>query len=75
MKDTSPQVYPIRLTPNYTQNGMTLLQYYAGQAMQGCISGRNRGEDTDAASIPEVAFNYAELMLKEYNKRYRGNND
>lgn len=70
MKDTSPQVYPIRLTPNYTQNGMTLLQYYAGQAMQTMCNDDVRYDQY--ALLAKDAFRVAESMMEEYNKRYRG---
>ena len=70
MKDTSPQVYPIRLTPNYTQNGMTLLQYYAGQAMQSMCDDVGRYNQYDL--VAKNAFRMAETMLEEYNKRYVG---
>jgi hypothetical protein len=71
-KDTSNQVHPTGVEHGFNNGvaGLTLLQYYAGEALNGLISGRKEG--TVAASIPEVAFNFAELMVKEYNKRYEG---
>jgi hypothetical protein len=74
MIDTSPPVHPtgVEHGANTGVVGMTLLQYYAGQALEGILAGRNRKEETDPTAIPEVSFNFAELMVKEYNRRYRG---
>jgi hypothetical protein len=47
---------------------MTLLQYYAGQALNGLIS--DSEIDMPLPRFADAAFNYAEAMLAEYNKRY-----
>lgn len=50
------------------QDGMSLLEYYAGQALSG-ITARVA---CDSAALPEIsktAFNVAESMVKEAEKR------
>lgn len=56
----------------YRQNGMTLLDWYAGQAMNGWASGRNSGMepfDTKPESVARTSYNYASAMLSEKARR------
>jgi hypothetical protein len=65
-KDTSPSI-----SPTSSHNGMTLLQYYAGQAM---MKYQTSYLD-DSLDVARKAFNDAESMMTEYNKRYGGKNE
>lgn len=52
--------------PTETSTGITLLQYYAGQAMVGRISSRdNYGTPEELA---EFCFDYARVMVDYENK-------
>jgi hypothetical protein len=45
------------------QVGMTLLDYFAGQALQGILAGPDHGQDSEEIAI--VAYGAAEAMIKE----------
>jgi hypothetical protein len=68
-KDTSSFIHP-QETQKVSDSGMTLLQYYAGKALQGCLADVYFNVDVDKAA--EICFNYADSMIAEYNKRYGG---
>lgn len=77
MIDTSPPVHPTGVEHGFNNGvaGMTLLQYYAGQAMQGMLTTRSAGYEMDTRAMSVWSFSMAESMMKEYNKRYGGIND
>lgn len=50
----------------YLQEGMTLLDYFAGQALQGILSADSRM--TNEVSITSTSYRLASLMLKERKK-------
>lgn len=93
MKDTSGAAFPneiteeARLTKNSGRRchellgGMTLLQYYAGLAMQAMITSgtesmkvvMNCAEQADlrpSEMLAKMAHDHAEAMLAEYERRY-----
>jgi hypothetical protein len=73
MIDTSPQVHPTGVEHGFNNGvaGMTLLQYYAGQVLAGQFADMENAPPT-YEGIVKVSFTLAEMMLKEYNKRYGG---
>lgn len=51
-----------------SEGGMTMLEWYAGQAMQGILT-TAPGMRATPSKMAEVAFNLAEAMVAEYEKR------
>jgi hypothetical protein len=49
--------------------GMTLLDYFAGQAMQGVIMGP--GCPGNAAEVSRIAYDFAQCMLAERERRMK----
>jgi hypothetical protein len=49
-------------TTQFTQTGMTLRDYFAGQVLNGLFSGNNAGGPIDA--LAERAYIYADAMLE-----------
>ena len=45
--------------------GMTLRDYFAAKAMQGLLIGIESGKEHQAALIPKIAYDMADVMLKE----------
>lgn len=62
IKETDP-AYP---TPDGTQSGITLLQYYAGQAMIGRISSKDNYGSPEELAV--FCFNYAQGMV-DYERK------
>lgn len=52
-------------TSGPAHGGITVLDWFAGRAMEGLVSSGVR----DSQSIAHYAYNYAEAMLKERQKR------
>lgn len=51
------------------KSGVTLRQYLAGQALQGCIaSDRTHDNTTTQEDYARLAFKYADAMIKEGKK-------
>ena len=44
--------------------GMTLRDYFAAKAMQGLLIGVESGKEHQAALIPKIAYDMADVMLK-----------
>lgn len=44
--------------------GMTLRDYFAAKAMQGLLIGIESGKEHQAALIPKIAYDMADVMLK-----------
>lgn len=71
MKDESGAAYPIQMkvignvVAQDGQQGMTLLEYYAGQALAGILAANITIPGTEVIQ----AFNYAETMIAERNRR------
>jgi len=55
-------------SPKEIFSGMTLLEYYAGQALIG-LSVRTYEDNDSFVGISELCFEYAEAMIKEAEKR------
>jgi len=53
------------------QDGMSLLEYYAGQALVGIISNSSRAVSIsrETEKTASICFDYAEAMIKEAEKR------
>ena len=57
------------ITGGGAKDSLTVLDYFAGKALEGlCV--RCKGP----AAVAELAYNYAEAMLKARNKRYTPQN-
>jgi hypothetical protein len=50
---------------HWQYEGMTLLDHFAGLAMQACLA---RGDDSNRPGIAEWSYSMAEAMLKERAK-------
>lgn len=81
--DTGGPAFPPLHDPRNHESGMTLLDYYAGEALPGAIEswrGTNPDDEScidlgsaameDLCLIAETAFEMAEAMLIERKKRY-----
>ena len=53
------------ITGGSAKDSLTVLDYFAGKALEGFVSSGVR----DSQSIVHYAYNYAEAMLKERQKR------
>lgn len=62
-----PDEFVVSQESGSTRDGLTVIELFAMAAMQGMLS-RERGQVPD--NIPVCAFNMAEAMVAEYNKRY-----
>lgn len=56
------------LTPGIRHKGMTLLDWFAGQALMGMLASPNF-KPKDAGSTFKMAFNYADCMIAEKHRR------
>jgi hypothetical protein len=76
MIDTSSPVHPtgVEHGANTGVVGMTLLQYYAGQALAGLCADMVNAPPT-YYGIVNTSFTLAEQMIATYNQRYGGKND
>ena len=54
-------------SPNKIFAGMSLLEYYAGQALSGFLA--NSSIDTSETTIAELSFDCAKAMMAESEKR------
>ena len=61
MKDGGP-AFPTQVA---SYEGMTLRDYFAAKAMQGLLIGIESGKEHQAALIPKIAYDMADVMLKE----------
>lgn len=51
--------------PNVTnQQGMDLRDYFAAKAMQGLLSGLQKGQEAQVPLVPTAAYQIADLMLE-----------
>ena len=48
----------------WIHSGMTLRDYFAAKAMQGLLIGIESGKEHQAALIPKIAYDMADVMLK-----------
>lgn len=46
------------------QDGMDLRDYFAAKAMQGLLSGMQKGQETQVLLVPTVAYQIADAMMK-----------
>lgn len=53
-------------------SGQTLLEHYAGQALQGYLSGRTTQTDTNRHQVARTCFDYAAAMVAEAERRRFG---
>lgn len=60
MSDQTKQAFPA-----YTGGGMSLREYYAGQAMKGLLAG---GSFKNAEKIAEQAVEFADVLVKQLAK-------
>ena len=71
MKAENPKAFPGQEGMNEhvrANTGMTLLDYFAGKAMQGELSSQENGEIYGTDGIAVRAYEIAESMLKERQK-------
>lgn len=72
MKNTGGPAYPLSDIPgNYFAPGMTILDYFAGQALAGMLA-RDQSMNMPIWIDAEVAYDYAEAMIAEKAKREAG---
>jgi hypothetical protein len=66
--NTGGQAFPLLFTHATTQEGMTLRDYFAAQALQGAISqglfNAAKAEQSYAEYLSSVVYVYADAMLK-----------
>jgi hypothetical protein len=62
-KDSGEPAFPVSTVDGFTQHGMTLRDWFAGQALVGIV---NRSIRTEQAA--ESAYRYADAMLAERQK-------
>lgn len=55
---------PISSSTTYRTNGMTLRDYFAGQAINGFVSTNNRLNESEPLNIAKRAYRIADAMLK-----------
>lgn len=83
MKDTSGAAFPNEITEearltkgsgrrcHELLGGMTLLQYYAGEAMQEILrSHLSHSDEPDFQCVALYSLKQAEAMIAEYERRY-----
>jgi hypothetical protein len=52
-----------------SQDGMSLLDYFAGQALVGLLSDPNTNIDEPAEAVASMAYRYARAMLAERKQK------
>ena len=73
IKDGGP-AFPVPLNPGETitdsvsANGMTLRDYFAGQALTGWVSRLPQSSDTTADELAERSYRYADAMIAARDK-------
>jgi hypothetical protein len=51
--------------PNMTnEKGMDLRDYFAAKAMQGLLSGMDKGQELQVPFVPIVAYKVADMMME-----------
>lgn len=50
--------------PSYAQSGMTLRDYFAGQALAGIVGPKAEGFSLSEGACAKWAYDYADAMLK-----------
>jgi len=65
--DHGGQAFPVTIHSLHVK-GMTLREYYAGQALAGVLANPRILENTPADEIAEVCFDAADAMLAERKK-------
>jgi len=64
-KDMSGAAFPTGLTPgHYSQEGMSLRDWFAGQVLTGTIAGGNVGINTTYEDLARVCYRQADAMLE-----------
>lgn len=53
-------------------NGMTLREYYAGQALVGLIASNDDGAGDRLTEVPKYAVDIADALIAELNKGAQG---
>lgn len=72
MKVENPYAFPIvgnSTEQNYLQEGMTLRDYFAAKAMQSFVYVYHRDATSNPEQIAKDAYNVADAMLNERNKK------
>jgi hypothetical protein len=59
--------FPVAVPADWdsVQNGMSLRDYFAGQAMVGMLSGREPDTEFAYRSLAAISYCYAEAMMQE----------
>lgn len=65
--DGGGQAFPVAAHGAW-QSGMTLRQWYAGQAMQGLLASLTSDDDWSVVGLAQTAFAYADAMIAEGKK-------
>ena len=51
--------------PNMTnEKGMDLRDYFAAKAMQGLLSGMDKGQELQVPLVPTIAYKVADMMME-----------
>ena len=66
-KETGGQVFPIGDTVSKGHKGMTLRDYFAGQAITGLLSNEH-DSDLSVQTLSRTAYKTADAMIKERGK-------
>ncbi len=64
--DTGGNAYP---NERFGEHGMTLLDWFAGQALAGILSIENAYENDGESEIAQWAYDHAEAMIEQKRKR------
>ena len=59
----------VNKTGGPAQGGLTVLDWFAAAAMKALLSGLESGKEHQVVIIPKTAYDIAEVMLRERNKR------
>lgn len=70
----NPDEFVISQVNGSTRDGLTVIELFAMAAIQGLLARASNYSSTDIGAFKEdyaaLAFNIAEAMVAEYNKRY-----
>lgn len=65
MKVENPPAFPLTDSKTFANDGMTLRDYFAGQALAGYIANSNDKSDMSKSDIAADCYGLADAMLKE----------
>lgn len=65
---TGGLAFPIKEPLSCDSVGMTLRDWFAGQALQGFLASLTEGEYTNPQDASKAAYDYADAMIQERNK-------